>query len=113
MPIPAEQFKQALIIRLDLKMSCGKIAAQCCHAATSQFVDKRVILQCADLAELEALELKAQAISQKLPIGRHLSTFRITDAERTEVPASTVTVLSILGFESDVDLITSPLKLLK
>ncbi|MFA5406465.1 MAG: peptidyl-tRNA hydrolase Pth2 [Candidatus Nanoarchaeia archaeon] len=111
--------KQVIVVRMDLKMSVGKLAAQSCHAslgsynktsAVSQrswelFGAKKVVLGCADLDELRALEVKARKL--KLP---HYS---VTDAGHTELKPGTVTALGIGPAKEElIDSITGQLKLL-
>lgn len=115
-------FKQAIVVRTDLKMSKGKISAQVAHASLSVGVklmrikpdwfriwtdtgQKKVILRCSGLKELNKIEKKAEKegiIAQK-----------ITDAGHTQVEPGTVTVLAVgPGPEKTVDKITGDLKLL-
>jgi len=111
--------KQVIVVRMDLKMSVGKLAAQACHASLGSYNKasvvsrkawelvgaKKVVLGCKDLAELRELEVKARA--KKLP---H---YAVTDAGHTEVPSGTVTALGIgPASEELIDSITGSLKLL-
>ena len=115
-------YKQAIIIRVDLKMSVGKIAAQAAHAAVSAaeecrkikpewfrgwFMEgqKKVVLRVSGLEELERLHEEAKA--------RGLPTSIIEDAGLTELPPGTVTALGIGPAPSELlDKITGRLKLL-
>lgn len=112
--------KQVIIMRGDLTISRGKIAAQACHASLGSYkkADKRkiqkweqeggkkVVVSVSDLKELfEYYEIiKATDIPY----------FLVTDAGHTELPQSTVTCLGI-GPDDDnkIDKITKDLKLLK
>ena len=111
--------KLAIIVRNDLKMGKGKIAAQCCHAAIECYkkADKnkirkwentgsaKVVLKVQSLEEL--YELKEIAKRNNIP-----NSF-ITDAGRTQIPSSTVTCLGIGPDEDEIiDKITGDLKLL-
>lgn len=112
--------KQVIVIRQDLSMSTGKLAAQACHASinaykkTSRKVKqewegggaKKVVLGCRDLQELKDLELTAN----KMKVPSSL----VTDAGHTELPPGTITALGIgPGREEVLDRITGKLKLLK
>ena len=110
-------YKQAIIVRKDLKMSAGKIAAQVAHASVEAWKKadkkirdaweregaKKVVLQAQD--EKELLELKKK--SGKLP------TALIRDAGLTEIPPGTTTCLAIgPAREEEIDKLTGSLKLL-
>lgn len=113
-------YKQVIVVRLDLGMSVGKLAAQACHASLGSYVKaglvsrkawdleggKKVVLGCESLDELRLIEVKAR--DAKLP---HLS---IKDAGHTELKPGTVTALGIgPAKEEEIDKITGKLKLLK
>ncbi len=111
--------KQVMIVRTDLKMGKGKIAAQCCHGSIGSYKkaspDKvkkwenesyaKVVLKVKTLEELT--ELKKMADINKVP------NYLVVDAGRTQIPSSSVTVLA-LGPDEDeiIDKITGDLKLL-
>ncbi|KAJ8898497.1 hypothetical protein PR048_003857 [Dryococelus australis] len=118
------RFKMVFVVRSDLGMGKGKIAAQCAHAAVdcysvalrsnegvlraweSQGMPK-VTLKCNDQGEDEVLELKAIARS----LGLIACTIR--DAGRTQVESGSLTVLGIgPGEISVIDQVTGHLKLL-
>ncbi|MGL6298911.1 MAG: peptidyl-tRNA hydrolase Pth2 [Methanobacteriaceae archaeon] len=111
--------KQVMIIRTDIKMSKGKVAAQCCHGAIGAYQNtdtakirsweaegsKKVVLKVASVQEL--FELKE--IAKRLNVPNYL----VKDAGRTELPASTITCLAIGPDEDEIiDKITQNLKLL-
>ncbi|MCI7290904.1 aminoacyl-tRNA hydrolase [Methanobrevibacter woesei] len=111
--------KQVMVVRNDLKMGKGKIAAQCCHGSLGAYKktnpDKirkweneayaKVVCKVNSLEEL--LELKKQAIINKV------SYYLVVDAGRTQVPTSTTTVLALGPDEDEIlDKITGDLKLL-
>ena len=111
--------KLTLVVRRDLGMSTGKVAAQSVHAAlgvvrrASEEVveawealgETTVVLGCQDLAELEGLEAAAEATG--------LPTHRVSDAGRTEVEPGAVTVLAIGPAPiADIDTVTGQLSLL-
>jgi len=112
--------KLMLIVRRDLKMSPGKIAAQCGHASVGAFrgcTDRallaawdrngqpKIALRCSSLKELLAIERAARQL--------RIPTFAVRDAGRTQVVAGTITVLAVGPAESaKLQRITGHLKLL-
>ena len=113
-------YKQVLVVREDLKMSPGKLAAQCAHASigawrkAGRFAksfwrmdgEKKVILKVKN--EKKLLELEKKAKKMKLPY------FLVRDAGRTELPEGTITCLGIgPAKEKSIDKITGSLPLLK
>ena len=111
--------KQVMVVRNDLKMGKGKIAAQCCHGSLGAYKKTnpekirkweneayaKVVCKVNSLEEL--LELKKQAIINKV------SYYLVVDAGRTQVPTSTTTVLALGPDEDEIlDKITADLKLL-
>jgi PTH2 family peptidyl-tRNA hydrolase len=116
------RYKQVIVMRNDLKMSRGKIAAQAGHAAVSAAEEARKKCnewwkawiaegQCKIAvraeSEEELLELERKAEKSKLP------TALIVDRGLTELPPDTVTCLGIGPAPSvQVDAITGKLPLL-
>lgn len=124
--IPGE-VRMALVIRQDLGMQKGKVAAQCCHAALSCFRligcdpnrnsynpdmvqrwlrhgQAKITLKCPDEETMD--ELFAKAIS----LGVNASV--IHDAGRTQIAAGSATVLGLgPAPKSVLDQITGELKL--
>ena len=117
------KYKMIIVVRDDLKLSSGKIAAQASHAAvccafeakkthTNWFKKwrseggKKVVVRVENLKELLGLEKLAKA--------EGLTTCLITDAGLTEVPPNTITCLG-LGPAPDaiIDPITRKLPLLR
>lgn len=116
-----ENLKLVLVVRDDLQMTPGKVAAQCVHAAlavvriveTSNPVNlgrwKRtgettICLKCSGPGDLELLESSASSIG--------LPTSMVRDAGRTQVAPSTQTVLAIGPAPvSEIDSITGHLRL--
>ena len=115
------EFKLVVVVRDDLKMSGGKLAAQVAHAAVTCALEakakktkwfsswysegqKKVVLRAKDLEELRSLGEKAS----RAGLPRAL----ITDAGFTELPPNTTTCLGIgPGPEADIDRITGQLPL--
>jgi PTH2 family peptidyl-tRNA hydrolase len=110
-----------LVVRSDLCMQKGKIAAQCCHAAVEVVEDlikrnddmykiwkqsgaKKVTVKISGQEEL--LDIYRQARFKKLP------SEYIRDAGFTQVEAGSVTVCAILGPVEIIDSITGKLSLL-
>lgn len=117
-----ERCKMVLVVRKDLPMTKGKIAAQCGHAAVACFEkaalkcpnflqswqeggQAKIALQCPDLTQLRRLEVVASRLG--------LVACSISDAGHTQIDPGTVTVLGIgPGPEKLVNEITGHLKLL-
>ncbi|QKX55648.1 uncharacterized protein TRUGW13939_02745 [Talaromyces rugulosus] len=118
-----DEVKLVLVVRTDLGMGKGKIAAQCSHATLAcykYYLSKspnspilkrwerggqaKVALQVK--TEEDMLLLQAQAIS----LG--LCARVIQDAGRTQIASGSRTVLGVLGPKSMVDQVTGQLKLL-
>ncbi len=117
-----EEYKMVIVMRNDLKMSKGKIAAQASHAAVNcAFASKKkdpkgfdrwysdgqkkVVLK---IDSLEALyEIKAIADAN------NIVNSVITDAGRTEIPSGSVTCIGLgPNAESVLDKITGDLPML-
>ncbi|KAK9813276.1 hypothetical protein WJX72_011785 [[Myrmecia] bisecta] len=114
--------KMVLVVRMDLKMGRGKIAAQCCHAAVGQWKKMwrakdpdlkqwelsgatKICLQAEDERQLH--ELKTAAKEAGLP------TRLVLDAGRTQIAPNTYTVLAIGPASAErLDRVTGNLKLL-
>jgi PTH2 family peptidyl-tRNA hydrolase len=115
------QFKLVVVVREDLEMSPGKLAAQVAHAAVTCAIDakaknpkwfsewykegqRKVVLRVRDLDELKALDEKARRA--------RLTRAIVTDAGLTELPPNTSTCLGIgPAPEAEVDKITGSLPL--
>jgi len=116
-----QNHKMVLVVRQDLGMKPGKIAAQCAHAAVGIFHDlmlhnptalepwlsqgqAKVVVKGKDLSELQ--DLQRQAKEKNIP--SHL----VIDAGRTQVSPGSATVLAIgPGPAYVIDEITGHLKL--
>lgn len=115
------EFKMILVVRNDLKMGKGKVAAQCSHAAVSAYkqVQRRnpellkqweycgqpkVVVKAPD--EETLIDLLDRAKEMGLPVSL------IQDAGRTQIAPGSRTVLGIGPGPSDlVDIVTGELKL--
>jgi len=112
-------WKQVILVRKDLKMSPGKMAAQVAHASLESYKitpfevqleweawgSKKVVLEVKDIRELTGL--MKQAKSARMPFAL------IKDAGRTEVKPGTATALAIGPWgEGEIDKITGHLKML-
>ncbi|MEM2839183.1 MAG: peptidyl-tRNA hydrolase Pth2 [Thermoplasmata archaeon] len=115
------EYKLVIVVRKDLKLSAGKMAAQVAHAAVSCALSakakkprlfkewlsegqRKIVVKAEDLKELLAIEKKASS--------QGLIAERIVDAGLTEVPPGTVTCVGIGPAKADeVDEVTGHLKL--
>jgi PTH2 family peptidyl-tRNA hydrolase len=111
------ELKQVIVVRTDLKLGKGKMAAQVAHAAVTAadksqwkkdwmlFGQKKTVVECS--GEKELIELFNQARGSSLPAAL------IEDAGLTQIPAGTKTCIGIgPAPENEVDKITGKLKLL-
>jgi PTH2 family peptidyl-tRNA hydrolase len=110
--------KQVILVRKDLKLSKGKLSAQCSHASVEAVLrsdkekietwrkfSKKVILKVND--EQELLKFKKLADKKKL------TNALIRDAGLTEIPYGTITCLAIgPDKEEKINKITGKLKML-
>lgn len=116
---PQFAYKQCIIVRGDIRMSCGKTCAQVAHAAVTAYEradaatrkkwfqegQKKVVLKVP--GERDLLELKSLAEHAGI------STGLVQDAGLTEIPPGTVTALGLGPAKTgDLDRITSSLPLL-
>jgi len=113
------KWKQCLVIRGDIRMSCGKISAQAAHAAVAAYErcdretreqwlregQKKVVLKAKD--ERGLLELKTIAEAQGIAAAL------IQDAGLTELPPGTTTALGLGPARTgEMDRVTADLPLL-
>jgi PTH2 family peptidyl-tRNA hydrolase len=97
-------YKQAVILRADLKMSCGKAAVQACHGAVSACEEakrqrplwfrewleegqRKIVLKVDSEAELLELDKKARKL--------RIPTYLVSDMGLTELPPGTTTALGV------------------
>ncbi|MCD6483157.1 MAG: peptidyl-tRNA hydrolase [Candidatus Aenigmarchaeota archaeon] len=112
-------YKQAIVVRKDIRMGKGKLAAQVAHASLQAFLisdektrnewlsegAKKVVLKVSSLKTLLNLYEKAKKL--KLPV------VIIRDAGKTQVNKGTITCIGIGPEREDkIDKITGKLKLL-
>lgn len=118
----SEEYKLVVLVRKDIKMGTGKIAAQVGHAAVecalyAEKKDKKsfdawfgcgqakVVLKVDNLDDLKRYMSEARSVG--------LHTAMITDAGRTQIEPGTITCLGIGPAPvSDIDRVTGELKML-
>jgi len=116
------EFKQVIVVRADIQMSKGKLAAQVAHAAVDSTLrtlevkpewvrvwlqqgQKKVVLRCESAEELIKIAQKANELGLVASV--------IYDAGRTELEPGTLTAVGIGPAPSSViDKVTGDLKLL-
>ena len=113
-------YKQAIVVRGDLKLSKGKLAAQAAHGAVAAYLkadksaasawlregQKKVVLKAKNLEHLRELKAKCEKMG--------INAVLISDAGRTEVKSGTATVLAIgPDKEEKINKVTGSLPLLK
>ena len=114
------RYKLVFLVRTDLGMGTGKIAAQVGHAAIGAYQQcsqsirekweesgtAKIVLQVGSLEQMQTLEACAKAVG--------LSTYVVQDAGRTQVEAGSVTVCAIgPDDESKINQVTGSLKLFR
>ena len=112
--------KQVIVVRGDLNISRGKIAAQACHASLGSYkrADKRIINRWEDEGGKKVV-VKVNNLEELFQVYEVVKTtnipyFLVQDAGHTELPESTITCLGIGPDEDDkIDKITQDLKLFK
>lgn len=112
-------YKQVILVRTDLKLTKGKMAAQAAHASVQAVLNsdkkivedwcfegmKKTVLKVADKEELLSYKRKASNYG--------LKTALITDAGKTHIVPGTITCLGIgPDKEEKIDKITGELKLM-
>lgn len=111
-------YKQVIVVRQDLKLPKGKMAAQVAHASLEAYKKtdqrvveewedegvKKIVLKVPGLKEL--MEIKNKVKAEKIPY------VVIKDAGKTELKPGTITCLGIGPVkESKIDKITGKLKM--
>ncbi|VVC98082.1 peptidyl-tRNA hydrolase 2, mitochondrial-like [Leptidea sinapis] len=117
-----EEYKLVLVVRTDLNMSKGKIAAQCGHAAVGAY-EKALKkdpegLKSWQMTGQAKIALKTDSVDEIQQIAKNakqmgLITSLIRDAGRTQIAPNSITVLGVGPAPKDVvDRVTGHLKLL-
>jgi peptidyl-tRNA hydrolase, PTH2 family len=117
-----EEYKQVIVVRKDLGMGTGKLAAQVAHAAVMAVEitkmrninwfnswfnagQAKVVVKVQTLQELHELRKHAQSL--------HLAVAEVQDRGLTQIPAGTITCIGIgPGPSGLIDKVTDHLKLL-
>ncbi|KAJ3331391.1 Peptidyl-tRNA hydrolase protein 2, mitochondrial [Blyttiomyces sp. JEL0837] len=115
------EWKLVLVVRTDLEMGKGKVAAQCCHATLAAYTkmmerdpkglkrwenwgQAKITLKCPSEEEMMDLQKKARE--------KGLVAQAVRDAGRTQIAAGSRTVLAIgPGPKKVIDVVTGHLKL--
>jgi len=111
--------KQVMVVRTDLKMGKGKIAAQCCHACLGAYkkADKEKIRKWENEAYAKVV-VKVPSLEDLFEIKEmarqnNIAYYLVTDAGRTQIPKSSITCLGLGPDEDEIlDKLTGDLKLL-
>jgi len=113
------ELKQIILVRTDLKMSKGKIAAQAAHAAVEAVLtsNKKLVKAWRDTGMKKiALQVDSEAELMKyyqLAMENDLNASLIRDAGRTEIAAGSKTCVAIgPDAEAKINKVTSELKIL-
>ncbi|HOW04889.1 peptidyl-tRNA hydrolase Pth2 [Methanospirillum hungatei] len=116
---PEFKYKQCIIIRNDVKMSCGKKCAQAGHAAIGAYEKSSLTLKKAWMNEgqkkvvLKASDQKTLFELKTLAESAGIAAVLIQDAGMTEIPPGTITALGLGPAKcEDLDKITGSLPLL-
>jgi PTH2 family peptidyl-tRNA hydrolase len=98
------EYKQAIILRSDLKMSCGKAISQACHASISASYktekvhpdwlkewmnegQRKIILKVPSIEDFKSIDNKAKKFK--------ISSIYISDKGLTELKSGTITTLGL------------------
>ena len=116
-----ESLKMVLVTRKDLKLSKGKLAAQCSHAAVECVLKasrespkalaswrengaRKIVVEAPNIDALKRLFGEAQA--------EGIVCYMVRDAGHTEIPAGTVTVVGLgPGSRDSIDSLTGAFSL--
>jgi len=101
--------KQCIVVRNDLKLSCGKLCAQVAHASLIAYLRAQSAYQDAWMSEsggnMTKIILVVESEERLLKVEKDacahgISNFLVRDAGYTEVPPGTVTALGLGPAES-------------
>ncbi|XP_011693772.1 PREDICTED: peptidyl-tRNA hydrolase 2, mitochondrial isoform X2 [Wasmannia auropunctata] len=116
----SDRYKLILVIRTDLKMGKGKVAAQCSHAAVAAYKAARKypkILRAWEESGQAKITLKVDSEAALTEIAKEakaagLLSNVVHDAGHTQIPAGSKTVCAVgPGPEELIDQVTGHLKL--
>lgn len=115
-------FKQVIIVRRDIKMGTGKIAAQVAHAAVMGAEKVKTVRRDWFNAWFAAgqakVVVKVKNVEELMTVRKHAEELRlpvvqVQDSGLTQIPSGTITCVGIGPAPSDtIDKVTSELKLL-
>lgn len=118
----ADEIKQVIIVRKDIKMETGKLAAQVGHAAVMSYLetekkDKKIAKEWLDTGEKKiVLKVENEESLRKFYDAfkyKQIPCALVTDAGLTQLPPGTVTALGVGPWSSkELNPLTSMLKLL-
>ncbi len=117
-----DEIKQAIIVRKDISLGVGKLAAQVAHASLMSYfqaekIDKSIAKEWLDTGEKKiVLKVDDEKALRKLNEAFKYKGFPcalVTDAGLTQIPPGTVTALGVGPWKAkEIDFFTSALKLL-
>lgn len=112
-------YKQIIVVRSDVDMGKGKMAAQVAHASMgASMITPKDVLKKWNASGAKKVVLKASSEEelneiQKFAKRESLPSFLVKDAGKTQLESGTVTALAVgPGKEEKIDKITGNLKLL-
>jgi PTH2 family peptidyl-tRNA hydrolase len=115
-------FKQVIVVRRDIDMGTGKIAAQVAHAAVMGAekvkISRREWFKTWFAAGQAKVVVKVKSIEELMEVRKraeelHLPVVQVQDSGLTQIPSGTITCIGIGPAPSDlIDEVTFELKLL-
>jgi len=117
-----DEIKQVIVIRTDIEMGKGKLAAQCAHASLSSYMDavekdKKVVDRWLEAGQ-KKIVLKVDSVETMVKLFqafkyKGIPCALISDRGMTQLPPDTKTALGIGPWKSEeIDKFTAALKLL-
>lgn len=117
-----DEVKQVIVVRKDLKMGAGKLAAQCAHASVLSYLqatkkDEKIVKDWLDSGQKKiVLEVENEELLTKLYKAfqyENVPCALVNDAGLTQLPPGTTTTLGVgPDMAEKIDKFTKPLKLL-